>query len=450
VQKKQKVVSAAPLEQPLEPSTLAEEKTPELPGVEPAKVEEKDEEQIDISLRSVSQTVRVDIKKLNDLMNVVGELVLVRSAMQVISEKLKKIQGFSGVATEFFKETRNFNRKLEQLQTGIMNVRMVPLGQNFEKLSRMVRRISHSLNKEVDLKTSGADTEVDKLIVEDLADPLMHILRNAIDHGIEDVSVREAHGKPRVGLITMDAYTKGSHVIIKIRDDGQGIDLEKIRTSALKKEVVSPDRISELSDKDLLNLLFLPGFSTSEQVSEISGRGVGLDVVKTNIAAMSGMIDIESKFDVGTCLTITLPITLAIMQALIVQVKNHIYAIPLSSVVEIITLEISDIRTIEQREMCELRGVTVPLVRLERLFDLQGVNAEEDQNIIYAVLVGLAENRVGIVVDELRGQEDIVIKSMGKSLIHASGIAGAANLANQQTILVLDVASLINEALSYV
>jgi two-component system chemotaxis sensor kinase CheA len=399
------------------------------------------------SLRSVSQTVRVDIQKLDSLMNIVGELVLVRTAMQAISEQLKAEQGFTGLAVDLFKESRNFERKLDELQGGIMEVRMVPLGQNFEKLSRMVRKISRASGKEIELQISGADTELDKLIVEDLADPLMHILRNAIDHGIESPTERTSKGKPPAGQISISAFQKGNHVVIEIDDDGRGLMIEKIKDTALKKGIVEKDHLEDMTQRDLMNLLFLPGFSTSKEVSEISGRGVGLDVVKTNIANLSGMIDVYSDEGKGSKFTITLPITLAIIRALIIRVNERIYAVPLNSVLEIINVNVSRVRTIERREVIELRGATLPLLRLSDLFGL-GESMAGEGGILYVVVVGLAQNRLGVVVDGVIGQQDIVIKSLGKSLSKVSGIAGATNLASQQTILVLDVGALIEEALS--
>jgi two-component system chemotaxis sensor kinase CheA len=398
------------------------------------------------SLRSISQTVRVDIQKLDRLMNVVGELVLVRTAIQAISEQLKADQGFTGLAVDLFKESRNFERKLDELQGGIMEVRMVPLGQNFEKLSRMVRKLSRSSGKEIELQISGADTELDKLIVEDLADPLMHILRNAIDHGIENPSDRVSQGKPSVGRISITAFQKGNHVVIEIADDGRGLVMERIKETALHKGVVEKEYLPDMTQRDLTNLLFLPGFSTSKEVSEISGRGVGLDVVKTNIANLSGMIDVYSEEGQGSKFTITLPITLAIIRALIIRVNDQVYAVPLNSVLEILNVNMNRLRTIERREVIELRGATLPLLRLSDLFDL-GEPMDGEGGVLYVVMVGLAQNRLGVVVDGVIGQQDIVVKSLGKSLSKVSGVAGATNLASQKTILVLDVGALIEEAL---
>ncbi|MFC1654883.1 chemotaxis protein CheA [Myxococcota bacterium] len=288
---------------------------------------------------------------------------------------------------------------------------------------------------------------MDKLIVEDLADPLMHILRNAIDHGIESPSDRTSQGKPGAGQISISAFQKGNHVVIEISDDGRGLLIDRIKETALKRGIVEKDYLEDMTQRDLLNLLFLPGFSTSKEVSEISGRGVGLDVVKTNIANLSGMIDVYSEEGKGARFTITLPITLAIIRALIIRVNERIYAVPLNSVLEIINVNVNRVRTIERREVIELRGATLPLLRLSNWFEL-GESMAGEGGILYVVVVGLAQNRLGIVVDGVIGQQDIVIKSLGKSLSKVSGVAGATNLASQQTILVLDVGALIEEALS--
>lgn len=399
------------------------------------------------SLRSISQTVRVDISKLDHLMSIVGELVLVKTALQSLSEHFKLEMGFSGPVADLFKQARNFERKLNELQAGIMEVRMVPLQQMFEKLARMVRKTSQQFGKQIELQISGANTELDKLIIEELADPMMHIMRNSIDHGIEPPEERQQRGKPPTGRIELIAFQKGNHVVIEVQDDGRGLEVEKIKMVAVRKGLVPPERVDELSRRDLFNLLFVPGFSTSEKVTEISGRGVGLDVVKTNIARLSGMIDIDSVPGASTRLSITLPITLAIMRALIIRVNERVYAIPLNSVLEILRVPRQRVRTIEKREVIELRGNTLPLVRLAQVFDL-GPSSPREEDSLFVVVVGIAENRLGIMVDGLLGQQDIVIQALSRSLTRISGIAGATSLANQQTILVLDVGGIIEEALS--
>jgi two-component system chemotaxis sensor kinase CheA len=294
----------------------------------------------------------------------------------------------------------------------------------------------------VELKTFGAETELDKLIIEDISDPVMHIVRNAIDHGIETPEERLGFGKDEKGTITLSSFQKGNHVVIQIDDDGSGIDLARVRQKAVQRGLISSP--FDVSDKEALELIFLPGFSTSETISEISGRGVGMDVVRTNIAALSGMIDLDSFPGKGTRVTITLPITLAIIKALIITTAGRTYALPITSVLESIIVERSEIRTVERKEVIQLREATLPLLRLSEFFQLKGGAAPPQS--FYVVVVGVAEKRLGLVVDDLLGQQDIVIKSIGETFAGFKGISGAADLGDQRTILVLDVGSVIGEA----
>jgi two-component system chemotaxis sensor kinase CheA len=395
------------------------------------------------SLRSISRTVRVDIDKLDLLMNIVGELVLSKGAIADITERLKS-SGSGEIAAALVKATRILERRLDELQKGVMDVRMVPIGQLFEKMTRIVRRVSNEQGKKVELVVQGAETELDKLIIEDISDPVMHIIRNAIDHGLETPVERRAEGKPEKGTIFLSASQKGNHVVVEVRDDGRGIDPEYVRRKAIQRGLI--DERKELSDEEVRELLFMPGFSTRDEVSNLSGRGVGMDVVKNNITELSGMIELASDIGQGTVVTLTLPITLAIIKALIVRVGTKTYAIPINSVLETLILEADAIRTIEKHEVIELRESTVPLLRLDQVFGLPGTEAEGGRRLFVAV-VGLADKRMGFVVDDLLGQQDVVIKSLGKALSFIKGVAGAAELGNQKTILVLDVAGLMNEAL---
>jgi two-component system chemotaxis sensor kinase CheA len=394
------------------------------------------------SLRSISRTVRVDIDKLDLLMNIVGELVLSKSSIMDLSDRLKGT-GEKELATELGKATRIMERRLHELQKGVMDVRMVPVGQLFEKMTRIVRRVSNEQGKKVDLDIRGADTELDKLIIEDVSDPLMHIIRNAIDHGLESPEERSLAGKPERGSVSLWASQKGNHVVIEVHDDGRGIDTEKVRRKAIEKGLISESQV--LAGDEIFDLLFMPGFSTRDEVSDLSGRGVGMDVVKNNITALSGMIEVRSKPGEGSSMIITLPITLAIIKALIVKIGERTYAIPINSVLETLMIDADVIQTVEKREVIELRKSTVPLLRLNQVFDLDTTDNEERR--LFVAIVGLAEKRMGFVVDELLGQQDVVIKSLGKALSFVKGIAGAAELGNQKTILVLDVAGLMTEAL---
>lgn len=393
-----------------------------------------------MTAKSMSRTVRVDIGKLDDLMNIVGELVLSNSTINDIADKMRQA-GYSGLLTELIKAAKGLERKLNELQKGVMEIRMIPVGQLYEKMGRIVRKISKEQGKKVELKTFGADTELDKLIMEDIADPLMHIIRNAIDHGIETPAERLAAGKGERGVIKLSSYQKGNHVVIEVEDDGKGIEVEKVRRKAVEKGLLTAT--DHLSDREAIELIFLPGFSTSETVSEISGRGVGMDVVKSNIAAVSGMVDVESTPGQGSRMIITLPITLAIIKALIISSAGRYYALPITSVLESIMLEQKDILTVERKEVIQLRESTLPLLRLNRFFQLDGESVAGDS--FFVVVVGVAEKRVGIIVDDLQGQQDIVIKNLGSMFEGLRGVSGAADLGDQRTILVLDVGGIISE-----
>lgn len=394
------------------------------------------------TLRSVSRTVRVDIRRLDRLMNLVGELGLTKAAFLSITETMKRELGFTGLAVDLHKESRNFERRLAELQAGIMEVRMVPLVNLFERMVRIGRKIGRELKREIRIETRGEHTELDKLIVEDLADPLMHLIRNALDHGIEPPEERVAAGKPGEGVVRLSATTQGNHVVVEVSDDGRGIDVERTLKIALERGLVPPERAQELTRREIFNLLFLPGFSTRTEVSEYSGRGVGMDVVKTNISQLSGVIDVDSKEGRGTTVTVTLPITLAIIPALIVSIAGRTFAIPLNNVQETLALDQRDVKTIERREVLSVRGSTVPLVDLRGVFALGG---GERPKSCFGVVAGAGQNRMALVVDDLVGQQDIVIKSLGRWLRTVRGIAGATELGNQQTILVIDMVELLSE-----
>jgi len=395
-----------------------------------------------LSAKSMSRTVRVDIGKLDELMNIVGELVLAHSTIAGVTAKMRN-EGFSRMSIELGKAAKGLERKLTDLQKGVMEIRMIPVGQLYEKMSRIVRKISREQGKKVELKFFGADTELDKLIVEDISDPMMHIIRNAIDHGIEIRETRIARGKDEKGTIRISSFQKGNHVVIEVEDDGNGIDVEKVKNKALQKGLIND--ISTVSDREAIDFLFLPGFSTADKVSEVSGRGVGMDVVKNNIAAVSGMVDIESRKGEGSRFIITLPITLAIIKALIISCSGRTYALPITSVLESMLMTDREIMTVERKEVIQLRESTLPLLRLERYFDIK--RDVEPPREFYVVVVGVAEKRLGIVVDDLLGQQDIVIKSLGEAFKLFRGVSGAADLGDQRTILVLDVGGIVNETM---
>ncbi|MBN1204622.1 MAG: chemotaxis protein CheA [Myxococcaceae bacterium] len=400
----------------------------------------------DTSLRSLTQTVRVDIRRLDGLMNTVGELLLIKANLQRMVEGARQegtLVLSKAWVQELGRETRQLERKLDALQSGLLEARMVPVGQVFDKLARLVRRIAREAGKEIDFISSGGEVELDKLIVEELSDPLMHIIRNALDHGVESPQVRVAAGKPRRAIVSLRAEQKGNHVVIEVSDDGSGIDEHRVREVALQKALITEAQAAEMSRRELLNLIFLPGFSTARSVSELSGRGVGLDVVKNNISNLSGLIDVWSERGRGTAFHLTLPLTLAIIRALVVGVSGRTYAVPLNSVLEILAVQPKDIRTVERREVLDLRGQTLPLTRLARMFGLP----ERPIPRSFVVVVGLAQERMGIAVDELFGQQDIVTKPLGGRLQAVRGISGATDLGNRRTVLVLDVAALMEEGI---
>lgn len=400
-----------------------------------------------LSLRSVANTVRVNIQKLDHLMNVVGELAIVRGAVAQITERLRAHPDLRYLSAELHRISRGFERNLTELQDGILDVRMVPLGQVFDKLARVVRQAGRDAKKDIRLEVKGSDTEVDKLIVEELSDPLMHLIRNAIDHGIENAQRRKELGKPVQGMIALIAYQKGNHVVIEVRDDGAGMDPQKLTKKAIERGILSPDEAREMSREDIFTLIFMPGFSTSDRVTDLSGRGVGMDVVKTNISKLGGVIDLRSEVGKGTVIVITLPITLAIISALVIRVSGQTYAIPLANVQEALMLDPRAIRTVEGREVMTLRGSTLPLCRIRELFRLEDVNDARPTRQ-FVVVSQLGARRLGMVVDLLLGQQDIVIKALGKSLSHVRGFVGATDLGDQSVTLVMDTGQLLEEVLA--
>jgi two-component system chemotaxis sensor kinase CheA len=324
---------------------------------------------------------------------------------------------------------------------------MVPIGQIFTRLAQVVRKYAREAGKEIDLRLQGEETELDKIMIEDLADPLMHLIRNAIDHGIEAPDIRRQLGKPEQGIVNLTAFPRGNHVVITIEDDGAGMDPSRILDTAVEKGVLPPDHGLDLERdrEEILDLIFLPGFTTNKTVTEMSGRGVGMDVVKRNVSKLSGMIDINTEPGVGSTFALTLPITLAIIKALVIETGGQTFAIPLSSVLEILQATDDQVETIEGREVMAVRDDTIPLLRLTRAFNLA---ADHESDDFFVILVGIAERRLGIIVDRLKDQQEIVIKPLGKRFSETPGIAGATELGDRRgVVLVLDVESLVDGAL---
>ena len=394
----------------------------------------------EMSLRSVSRTVRVDIGKLDHVMNVVGELIIEKTHLENLLRGSS--QNSKLLSHELTKIARNFDRRLNELQRSVIEIRMVPVGQIYSKLTRTVRKVARELGKEIELIFRGEDTELDKMMVEELTDPLMHIIRNAIDHGIEPARERLDKGKTAHGNITIEAYQKGNSVVIDVSDDGRGVDAEKIRQVAVQRGLIQPKEA--IDSVRAIELMFTAGFSTAASVSEISGRGVGLDVVKRNIQDLKGTIDVISENGRGSTFRITLPITLAILQALIVRSAGERFAIPLTSVEESLRLFRREIETVERKEVYRLRDMTIPLLRLSDAFGLDDDRGSESPDDKWFVVVTRSGERlIGILVDALVRQQEIVIKSVGERLKVIPGIAGATEIGENEIVLVVDLGSLI-------
>lgn len=395
----------------------------------------------EMSLRSLSQTVRVDIARLDHVMNIVGELIIEKTQLESLARALSAEQNRLA-AHELGKIGRNLDRKLNELQKSVIEIRMVPVGQIYSKLSRTVRKVARELNKEIELNLRGEDTELDKMMVDELTDPLMHIIRNALDHGIEPPEERRAAGKNPVGRITLNAYQQGNSVVLDVIDDGRGIDPERVRKVALSRGLIGDKDVVDMARAQ--ELMFTAGFSTAAEVSEISGRGVGLDVVKKNIQDLKGTIEVVSELGKGTTFRISLPITLAIIQALIVEAAGEKFAVPLTSVEESLRIHSRDIRTVERKEVFTLRDFTLPLLRLSDAFGLENEREETPDTKWFIVVTRAGEKTVGLVVDSLVRQQEVVIKSIGERLKTVPGIAGATEIGESDIVLVVDVGSLID------
>ena len=388
-------------------------------------------------------TVRVDIRKLDELMNLVGELAIQREALASLVSQMASDAGTARSASELGRIHKALDRRLRELQGAVLEVRMVPLRQVFDKVSRVVRRLRVELDKDVRLEVRGSDTELDKLIVEAIADPLMHIVRNALDHAIEPAEERAAAAKPREGCVRIEAYQRGNHVVVSVSDDGRGIDRTALRERAEAHGLVERDQV--LADRELLDLVFAPGISTRREVTGTSGRGVGMDVVRTNIGLFGGVVDLASVEGRGTTVSLTLPITLAIIPSLVVEVGGQRFALPLGAVQETLLVDPSQIQRSAGRELLDLRGAALPLRRLAAELGLPAAPAASKQ---FAVVLGMGDARLGLLVDRLEGEQDAVIKPIEGPFPSARGIAGAADLGGSQPVLVLDASALLHDAAS--
>jgi two-component system chemotaxis sensor kinase CheA len=396
-----------------------------------------------VEMKASVRAVRVDIRKLDYLMNGLGEMAILKSSLEALAVRIRANID-SKARRDLARLLHAFDRRLGDMQEGILEMRMVPLSQVFDRLARGVRQTSRELSRDVRLVVTGAETEIDKLLVEELGDPLLHMLRNAIDHGIEALDERARVQKPQTGTIALNAYQKGNHVVIEVEDDGRGIDTARLVQKAVELGSLSTSEADQLSHGEALALMFLPGLSTKSGITELSGRGVGMDVVKTNISRIGGVIDVHSELGIGTKITITLPVTLAIVRALLVRVGSQVFAVPFASVAEVLILETRP-RIVEGKEVLSLRGTTLALCRLSQLLRIEG-NPSSGKKFVVVAQVG--ERRLGLVVDEIFGQKDVVIKALGRSLAKVKGFSGATEFDDQRVGLVLDVAAIVEEVWS--
>ena len=390
---------------------------------------------------TADSTIRVDIGRLDDLMNLVGELVLARNrlsqATQSLLEKYERIEMSKHIADV----SSQIDFVTTELQMAVMKTRMVPIEKVFNGLPLVARELMRTTGKDVDLQIYGKETELDKSIIEELNDPLVHMVRNAIDHGIETPEERSKQGKPAQGIVVINAERDGNYILITMEDDGRGMDAEQIKQRAIEKGLISESQAQEMSESDMLNLIFIPGFSTKHEITNVSGRGVGMDVVKTNIAKLKGIVEIASEVGKGTIITLKVPLTLAIIQGLLMKVVDEIFAVPLSAVLEIIRIKPDEIYTIQGREVIRVRNVILPLARMSDI--IGNSKAAKQSSTAYVVVVGWAEKRIGLLVDSLQGQKEVVIKALGNYLGDVHGIAGSTILGDGSVVLVIDVGQFI-------
>jgi two-component system chemotaxis sensor kinase CheA len=396
------------------------------------------------AINTPEQTIRVEVNRLDHLMNLIGELVLGKNRLLKIYDDVEERYEGEKFLEELNQVVSSVSLVTTDLQIAVMKTRMLPVSKVFNKFPRLVRDLSRELNKDIELVLTGEETELDKSIVEEIGDPLVHMIRNSCDHGVETPEVRRAAGKPEKGTVNLKAYNEGNQIVIEIKDDGAGMDPEFLKMKALEKEIITERDADNLSDKEAYGLIFKPGFSTAAKVTGVSGRGVGMDVVKTNIEKLNGIIDIDSELGRGSTFKLKIPLTLAIMQALLVNAQEEFFAIPLSSVLETVRISMDEVYTIEGKNVLRLRNEILSLVRLSDMFGVEQVLDGGEH--AYVVIIGLAESKLGIIVDGLVGQEEIVIKSMGDYLQGIEGIAGATIRGDGGVTLITDVAAMMKIA----
>ena len=412
----------------------AKEKTPAVPQTAVAKTEVKKAATKPV----VNRTVRVDLEKLDGLMNLVSELIIAKNSL-VSAATAAQSNG---------ENYSNVNEQIEYLESvttnlheSVMKVRMVSIESVVAKFPRMIRDLSKKLGKKMELYMTGEDTELDRTVVDEIGDPLMHMLRNSADHGLEPNDVRVANGKPEVGSIFLDAYQDGNNVVIEVRDDGGGINTEAVKKKAIERGTITAEQAESMSEKEIVDLLFLPSFSTAKSVTDVSGRGVGLDVVRSKIEALSGEVEVKTKYGEGSTFTIRLPLTLAIIQALMVVIGNEKYAISLGSIQTIEDISPDEIKLVQNKEVIHIRGTVIPIIRLNKILDIE--STKDEKSSMTVIIVKKGDKQAGLVVDELIGQQEIVIKSMGKFIKVPKIISGATILGNGEVALILDANTLI-------
>lgn len=420
--------SPAPKPTPAKSNDIADKKVPASGG----------------GVSSMDQTIRVEVKRLDHLMNLIGELVLGKNRLLKIYDDVEERYEGEKFLEELNQVVSQLSIITTDVQLAVMKTRMQPVAKVFNKFPRVVRDLSRELGKQIELEIKGEETELDKSIIEEIGDPIMHMIRNSCDHGVEDPAARVAAGKPEKGIVQLKAYNEGNHIVIEITDDGKGLDPNGLKMKAIEKNLITEREADQMSDKEALSIIFKPGFSTAAKVTNVSGRGVGMDVVKTNIEKLNGVIDIDSELGKGSSFKLKIPLTLAIIQSLLVGAQEEFYAIPLASVLETVRVPIDDIYTIEGKNVLRLRDEVLSLVRLSDVFGVKQVFESAEQT--YVVIIGVAESKLGIIVDTLVGQEEIVIKSMGNYLQNIQGIAGATIRGDGRITLIIDVGTLMDIA----
>ncbi|WP_181323329.1 chemotaxis histidine kinase/response regulator CheAY2 [Helicobacter pylori] len=442
----QKKQEAKPKQEVIPTKETPKTETPKAPKTETKAKAKADTEENKAPSIGVEQTVRVDVRRLDHLMNLIGELVLGKNRLIRIYSDVEERYDGEKFLEELNQVVSSISAVTTDLQLAVMKTRMQPVGKVFNKFPRMVRDLSRELGKSIELIIEGEETELDKSIVEEIGDPLIHIIRNSCDHGIEPLEERRGLNKPETGKVQLSAYNEGNHIVIKISDDGKGLDPVMLKEKAIEKGVISERDAEGMSDREAFNLIFKPGFSTAKVVSNVSGRGVGMDVVKTNIEKLNGIIEIDSEVGVGTTQKLKIPLTLAIIQALLVGVQEEYYAIPLSSVLETVRISQDEIYTVDGKSVLRLRDEVLSLVRLSDIFKVDAIL--ESNSDVYVVIIGLADQKIGVIVDYLIGQEEVVIKSLGYYLKNTRGIAGATVRGDGKITLIVDVGAMMDMAKS--